>query len=381
MDLFGEPGAFDVFQTSSGKRQARTSASHAATAADSSPVQQSPAKRPRIDESHQQSTNEREKERMEEEAEDERATQILKKEMEMDKQIKNDKREEQPSKEQADPNLRSYVACKHEVSIPVGFEVPGGEEGMRELMNPPDPVNPVRKYPFTLDPFQRLSIACIEHGDSVLVSAHTSAGKTVVAEYAIAMGLRDKQRVIYTSPIKALSNQKYRELLEEFKDVGLMTGDVTINPSASCLVMTTEILRNMLYRGSEVMREVAWVVFDEIHYMRDLERGVVWEETLILLPDKVLFIFFSFCSLLFRTIQIQLSVCSAQVLTACHHARAGAAGAVCVLVGDAAQRPRVHGLDRLAASPAVPRRLHRLPSHSAPALHLPCRRRRPLPRR
>jgi ATP-dependent RNA helicase DOB1 len=315
MDLFGEPGAFDVFQTSSGKRQARTSASHAAAAADSSPVQQSPAKRPRIDESHQQSTNEREKERMEEEVEDERATQILKKEMEMDKQIKNDKREEQPSKEQADPNLRSYVACKHEVSIPVGFEVPGGEEGMRELMNPPDPVNPVRKYPFTLDPFQRLSIACIEHGDSVLVSAHTSAGKTVVAEYAIAMGLRDKQRVIYTSPIKALSNQKYRELLEEFKDVGLMTGDVTINPSASCLVMTTEILRNMLYRGSEVMREVAWVVFDEIHYMRDLERGVVWEETLILLPDKVLFIFFSFCSLLFRTIQIQLSVCSAQVLT------------------------------------------------------------------
>lgn len=230
---------------------------------------------------------------MEEEAEDERATQILKKEMEMDKQIKNDKREEQPSKEQADPNLRSYVACKHEVSIPVGFEVPGGEEGMRELMNPPDPVNPVRKYPFTLDPFQRLSIACLERGDSVLVSAHTSAGKTVVAEYAIAMGLRDKQRVIYTSPIKALSNQKYRELLEEFKDVGLMTGDVTINPSASCLVMTTEILRNMLYRGSEVMREVAWVVFDEIHYMRDLERGVVWEETLILLPDKVRYVFLS----------------------------------------------------------------------------------------
>lgn len=107
------------------------------------------------------------------------------------------------------------------------------------------------------------------------------------------MSLRDKQRVIYTSPIKALSNQKYRELQEEFQDVGLMTGDVTINPTASCIVMTTEILRSMLYRGSEMMREVAWVIFDEIHYLRDKERGVVWEETLILLPDKVHFVFLS----------------------------------------------------------------------------------------
>lgn len=81
----------------------------------------------------------------------------------------------------------------------------------------------------------------MEKGHSVLVSAHTSAGKTVVALYAIAMALRDKQRVIYTSPIKALSNQKYRDLFEEFNDVGLMTGDITINPSASCLVMTTEV--------------------------------------------------------------------------------------------------------------------------------------------
>lgn len=89
----------------------------------------------------------------------------------------------------------------------------------------------------------------MDNHQSVLVSAHTSAGKTVVAEYAIALALRDKQRVIYTSPIKALSNQKFREMQEEFVDVGLMTGDVTINPSASCLVMTTEILRSMLYKG------------------------------------------------------------------------------------------------------------------------------------
>ena len=152
---------------------------------------------------------------------------------------------------------------------------------------------PARVYPFTLDPFQQRSIDCLERDESVLVSAHTSAGKTVVAEYAIAMALRDKQRVIYTSPIKALSNQKYRDFFETFEDVGLMTGDVTINPSASCLVMTTEILRSMLYRGSEVMREVKWVVFDEVHYMRDKERGVVWEESIILLPHQVRFVFLS----------------------------------------------------------------------------------------
>ena len=90
-----------------------------------------------------------------------------------------------------------------------------------------------------------------------------------MALYAIALALKNKQRVIYTSPIKALSNQKYRELSQEFKDVGLMTGDVTINPEASCIVMTTEILRSMLYRGSSLMHEIGWVVFDEIHYMRD----------------------------------------------------------------------------------------------------------------
>ena len=153
--------------------------------------------------------------------------------------------------------------------------------------------DPAKNYPFTLDPFQTQSVLCIENDQSVLVSAHTSAGKTVVAEYAIALSLKSKQRVIYTTPIKALSNQKYREFYEEFSDVGLMTGDVTINPTASCLIMTTEILRSMLYRGSEVMREVGWVIFDEIHYMRDKERGVVWEETIILLPDNVHYVFLS----------------------------------------------------------------------------------------
>ncbi|KAG0205341.1 ATP-dependent RNA helicase mtr4 [Mortierella sp. GBA30] len=152
---------------------------------------------------------------------------------------------------------------------------------------------PARTYSFTLDPFQKLSTYAIERGESVLVAAHTSAGKTAVAEYAIATSLRNKQRVIYTSPIKALSNQKYRELQATFTDVGLMTGDVSVNPDASCLVMTTEILRAMLYRGSEVIREIAWVIFDEIHYMKDAERGVVWEETIILLPKNCHYVFLS----------------------------------------------------------------------------------------
>ncbi|KCV69270.1 hypothetical protein H696_03697 [Fonticula alba] len=177
-------------------------------------------------------------------------------------------------------------AVRHEVAVPPGYPY-------EELVDLPMPANPARQYPFVLDPFQRWSVNIIERNESVLVSAHTSAGKTVIAEYAIAVSLRNKQRVIYTSPIKALSNQKYRELLEDFGDVGLMTGDVTINPNASCLVMTTEILRNMLYRGSEVMREVAWVIFDEIHYMRDKERGVVWEESIIMLPKSVHHVFLS----------------------------------------------------------------------------------------
>ena len=155
------------------------------------------------------------------------------------------------------------------------------------------PKERAKQYPFPLDPFQQQAINYIDKEESVLVAAHTSAGKTAVAEYAIAKSLKAGQRVVYTSPIKALSNQKFRDLQEEFEDVGLMTGDITINPSATALVMTTEILRSMLYRGSELMREVAWVIYDEVHYMRDSERGVVWEESIILLPHKVRFVFLS----------------------------------------------------------------------------------------
>lgn len=148
-------------------------------------------------------------------------------------------------------------------------------------------------YPFKLDRFQELALHCLERDESVLTSAHTSAGKTLIAEYAIHLSMMRKQRVIYTSPIKALSNQKYRELNEKFGDVGLMTGDVTLNPDSTCVVMTTEILRNMIYRGTEMLRETHFVVFDEVHYMRDRERGVVWEEALILLPSTTRFVFLS----------------------------------------------------------------------------------------
>ena len=187
-----------------------------------------------------------------------------------------------------DKSIRSYSALPEGPSLKTPTATKDSEEEAVAKNRPP-----AKTYPFTLDPFQQTAIGYVERNESVLVAAHTSAGKTVVAEYAIAKSLRDGQRVVYTSPIKALSNQKYRDLQEEFDDVGLMTGDITINPSATCLVMTTEILRSMLYRGSEVMREVAWVIYDEVHYMRDKERGVVWEESIILLPHKVRFVFLS----------------------------------------------------------------------------------------
>ena len=179
----------------------------------------------------------------------------------------------------------------------------GYHENIHLQSIPYDPSSKIKKYsqisnlafkfPFKLDEFQEKAILCLENRESVLVSAHTSAGKTVVAQYAIAMAKRDHQRVIYTSPIKALSNQKYRDLKETFEDVGLMTGDVTRNENASCIVMTTEILRNMLFKGSEITKEIAWVIFDEVHYMRDRERGVVWEETIILLSNKINYVFLS----------------------------------------------------------------------------------------
>ncbi|XP_072561944.1 superkiller complex protein 2 isoform X1 [Paramormyrops kingsleyae] len=153
--------------------------------------------------------------------------------------------------------------------------------------------DPAFKWPFELDVFQKQAILQLESHDSVFVAAHTSAGKTVVAEYAIALSQKHMTRTIYTSPIKALSNQKFRDFKHTFGDVGLLTGDVQLSPDASCLIMTTEILRSMLYNGSEVIRDLEWVIFDEVHYINDAERGVVWEEVLIMLPDHVSIILLS----------------------------------------------------------------------------------------
>ncbi|KAI4466850.1 atp-dependent rna and dna helicase [Holotrichia oblita] len=143
------------------------------------------------------------------------------------------------------------------------------------------------KYKFELDTFQKQAILQLEKHNHVFVAAHTSAGKTVVAEYAIALSLKHMTRTIYTSPIKALSNQKYRDFRHTFKDVGLITGDFQINQTAGCLIMTTEILRSMLFNGSDVTRDLEFVIFDEVHYINDKERGHVWEQVLILLPAHV----------------------------------------------------------------------------------------------
>ncbi|QIW95136.1 hypothetical protein AMS68_000654 [Peltaster fructicola] len=150
-----------------------------------------------------------------------------------------------------------------------------------------------RTWPFELDTFQKEAVYHLESGDSVFVAAHTSAGKTVVAEYAIALAAKHMTKAIYTSPIKALSNQKFRDFRTTFDDVGILTGDVQIRPEASCLIMTTEILRSMLYRGADLIRDVEFVIFDEVHYVNDLERGVVWEEVIIMLPEHVTLILLS----------------------------------------------------------------------------------------
>ncbi|KAK1880353.1 Helicase SKI2W [Dissostichus eleginoides] len=170
--------------------------------------------------------------------------------------------------------------------------------GVKDVVAPCDDFykripNPAFKWPFELDVFQKQAVLLLEAHDSVFVAAHTSAGKTVVAEYAIALSQKHMTRTIYTSPIKALSNQKFRDFKQTFGDVGLLTGDVQLSPESSCLIMTTEILRSMLYNGSEVIRDLEWVIFDEVHYINDAERGVVWEEVLIMLPDHVSIILLS----------------------------------------------------------------------------------------
>ncbi|HLP49114.1 MAG TPA: DEAD/DEAH box helicase [Candidatus Kapabacteria bacterium] len=142
-----------------------------------------------------------------------------------------------------------------------------------------------------LDKFQEEAIAAVEADQSVLVSAPTGAGKTLIAEFLIKESLTRDRGVIYTAPIKALSNQKYREFEHLFPGkVGIITGDVNINPRAPLLIMTTEIFRNKVLEFSTSLDEHNWIIFDEIHYLDNVERGTVWEESLIFLPQQMKFL-------------------------------------------------------------------------------------------
>ena len=142
---------------------------------------------------------------------------------------------------------------------------------------------------FPLDPFQVDACRALERGSGVLVAAPTGAGKTVVGEFAVHLALVGGRKAFYTTPIKALSNQKYADLVRRYgpQAVGLLTGDTTINGEAPVVVMTTEVLRNMLYAGSPTLAGLGYVVMDEVHYLADRFRGPVWEEVIIHLPDDV----------------------------------------------------------------------------------------------
>ena len=142
-------------------------------------------------------------------------------------------------------------------------------------------------HPFPYDPFQTEAIQAIREGISVFVSAPTGAGKTVIAEVAVEEAMKSGGMAIYTAPIKALSNQKYRDFHAKYGDkVGILTGDVTLNPDAPFLIMTTEIYRSSLFEGGTRFSQCRWVIFDEVHFLDDPERGTVWEEALLLTPRE-----------------------------------------------------------------------------------------------
>jgi len=160
----------------------------------------------------------------------------------------------------------------------------------------------VDTYDFPLDSFQIEACQSLENGHDILVAAPTGAGKTVVGEFAAHLAMQDGKKCFYTTPIKALSNQKYAEFAQKYgsESVGLLTGDTSINSEASIVVMTTEVLRNMIYAGSSTLNDLGYVVLDEVHYLADRFRGAVWEEVLIHLPKSV------------RTISLSATVSNAE---------------------------------------------------------------------
>ena len=145
------------------------------------------------------------------------------------------------------------------------------------------------KFPFELDDFQVAGCRSLEDGKGVLVAAPTGAGKTIVGEFAAYLAIEQGKKCFYTAPIKALSNQKYQDLKEMYGEnrVGLLTGDTSINSEAPLVVMTTEVLRNMIYSNSHTLKDLGFVVMDEVHYLADKFRGAVWEEILIHLPETI----------------------------------------------------------------------------------------------
>ena len=139
---------------------------------------------------------------------------------------------------------------------------------------------------FELDNFQKEAIKSLFDGLNVLVTAPTGSGKTLIAEKGIEKYIEDGKKVIYTTPIKALSNQKFNDFQNEGIDTGLLTGDRNENPNANLIIATTEILRNMIFSEDERINEIGLVILDEVHYLADKERGATWEEIIIHLPKK-----------------------------------------------------------------------------------------------
>lgn len=161
--------------------------------------------------------------------------------------------------------------------------------------------NTFNEYPFELSDFQKNAIDAYLRGDNVFIAAPTGSGKTLPAEYSLTHAIKSGKKTIYTSPIKTLSNQKFKEFTEQFPeaDVGILTGDIKFNPDGNLLIMTTEILRNLLFNKKiqdvknkveieiDIHKDFSLIVFDEIHYINDKDRGKVWEESIILIPDHI----------------------------------------------------------------------------------------------